>query len=144
MNIDEQLNQVFNLDPEEVATEIQVYEDEEVDVFKETGDELEDDLNASRRAFKDLMKTNEVAIEQISKIATAYENPRGFEVLGQLIKAQAELAKELIDFHKKKQALKAPAPEVNQSINTQNNIVFNGSTSELLKELSKNARTEPL
>lgn len=144
MNIDEQLNQVFNLDPNEVATEIQVYEDEEVDVIEETGDELEDDLNASRRVFKDLMKTNEVAIEQISKIATAYENPRGFEVLGQLIKAQAELAKELIDFHKKKQALKAPAPEVNQTIDTQNNIVFNGSTSELLKELSKNARTEPL
>ena len=98
-------------------------------------EEIENDFKTARVLLKNLIETNNTAIDQIGKIAITYENPRGFEVLGQLIKTQSELVKELMESHKKKQDL-MPKKDIKQQIETQNNIVFTGSTSELMKAIA--------
>lgn len=137
MKIDDKLNQIFNLNPEETATDVQLYSEEEISVECESEDneDISDDFKIARVLLKNLIETNNTAIDQIGKIAITYENPRGFEVLGQLIKTQADLVKELMETHKKKQDL-MPNKNVKQKIETQNNIVFTGSTSELLKAIT--------
>ena len=145
MKIDEQLNQVFNLPVEEVATEIEIYQENEIIEVEETSDveDAESDFKMARVLLKDLINTNNTAIDQIGKIAITYENPKGFEVLGQLVKVQTELIKELLESHKKKRELIKPAAVAEQKIETQNNILFTGSTSELMKALAnKNGSTE--
>lgn len=146
MKIDENLNQIFNLEATEVATntDIQPYEENlPVEVKEELveveplsdSEEIENDFKTARVLLKNLIETNNTAIDQIGKIAITYENPRGFEVLGQLIKTQSELVKELMESHKKKQDL-MPKKDIKQQIETQNNIVFTGSTSELMKAIA--------
>ncbi len=142
MKIDEQLNQVFNLNPDEVATQVQIFEPQEVTVIEEIEEDdddgnVEKDFKEARKVIKNLIKTNDLAIEQIGKIAITYENPRGFEVLGQLIKAQADLVKELMESHKKKQDLMPKKDLPPQQIENQNNIVFTGTASDLMKAISK-------
>ena len=142
MKIDEQLNQVFNLNPDEVATQVQIFEPQEVTVIEEIEEDdddgnVEKDFKEARKVIKNLIKTNDLAIEQIGKIAITYENPRGFEVLCQLIKAQANLVKELMESHKKKQDLMPKKDLPPQQIENQNNIVFTGTASDLMKAISK-------
>ena len=72
-------------------------------------------------------------------VARQSDHPRAYEVTGQLIKTVAETAKDLLALQKTKKELQgdeAPAPQ----IGTQNNIVFAGSTNELLRALRN--RTE--
>lgn len=146
MNIDTKLNELFNIKPDEVATPVEIFKENEVieiDVpidepeVESNGDEVDEDFKTARVILKNLILTNNVAIDQIGKIAITYENPRGFEVLGQLIRAQSDLVKELMQSHKLKQDLSGKKPDLNQHVETQNNIVFSGTPSELLKEISK-------
>lgn len=139
MKIDESMNKLFNLEDGVIEGEIvsteEVINDAEIE---ELGDEIEGDFQLARTTIKGLIDTNNTAIEAISTIAIGYENPRGFEVLGQLIKTQSDLVKELLDSHKKKKDLVVKKDEKESPILIENqNILYNGSTSDLLKSLSK-------
>ena len=57
---------------------------------------------------------------------------RTFEVVGQLVKTQSEVAKDLLNLHKQQKDLQGDKGNTNK-VGTQNNIVFAGSTSELMK-----------
>jgi hypothetical protein len=72
-------------------------------------------------------------------VARQSDHPRAYEVTGQLIKTVAETAKDLLALQKARKDLRDPEEAKPQQIGTQNNIVFAGSTNELLKALrSKN------
>ena len=75
------------------------------------------------------------------ELARNSEHPRTFEVAGQLIKTMSEVSKDLIGLQKQVKDLQ-DKPEEKQQIGTQNNIMFAGSTSDLLKMLKNdNSKT---
>jgi hypothetical protein len=100
---------------------------------------VDDDFDQARSTLKNLLSKGEQALDGMMDVARQSDHPRAYEVTGQLIKTVAETAKDLLALQKTKKELQgdeAPAPQ----IGTQNNIVFAGSTNELLRALRN--RTE--
>ena len=82
------------------------------------------------------MSYNEEAIQGILGIAQNSDNPRAFEVAGQLIKSMAEGAKDIMEVQEKKQKIDKVNGNIDTS-NVTNNNLFVGSTSDLLKMINK-------
>ena len=99
-----------------------------------TGDDIEDDYLVARKKLNDLIGTSQQALEGMLNVALASDSPRAYEVVGQLIKTTGDAAKDLLDLQSKKKRLRDEEPK-KQNIDTQNNIIFSGSTSDLLKAL---------
>jgi len=121
MKIDDKLNEVFNLEPVQVKQEIIPQ------------NEPGDDFNLARQTLRTLIQKNDAVISDIVSLARSSEHPRAYEVAGQLIKAQSEIAKDLMGLHKQKKEISSDEPS---HIQTQNNIVFAGSTSDLMRMIS--------
>ena len=123
------LNQLFNMEdmfvPKEAKSEV---------IEKENVDIKEADFELARKTYRSLIKKNDDVINEIVRIAKNSESSRAFEVAGQLLKAQADITKELLNSHKQKKEIDGES--ANNNIKTQNNIVFAGSTSELMKMIS--------
>lgn len=99
-----------------------------------TGDDIEDDYNVARKKLNELIDKGQEAIDGMMNVARGSDSPRAYEVVGQLIKTTADTAKDLMDLQQKKKKL-LDVDTKNQTIETQNNIVFAGSTKDLLKAL---------
>ncbi len=100
-----------------------------------TGDDIEDDYQVARKKLNDLIDKSQQALDGMLNVALASDSPRAYEVVGQLIKTTGDTAKDLLDLQAKKKKLKEEDKPKNQNIDTQNNIVFAGSTQELLRAL---------
>ena len=97
---------------------------------------IEDDFDQARTALKDMIRKGQDAVNDIMGIARQSDHPRAFEVTGQLIKTVAETAKDLLALQKQKKDLtQVQGADAPKQIGTQNNIVFSGSTNDLLKML---------
>jgi hypothetical protein len=131
--IDEKLSDLFNV--EKIHSE-----SFELEKIKETSeDKKESDFDLARDTLRDLIAKNNAVIDDIVSLARSAETARPFEVAGQLLKTQSEIAKGLVDLHKQKKDIDQDSAE---KIQTQNNIVFAGSTSDLMKMISsERART---
>lgn len=99
-----------------------------------TGDDIEDDYLVARKKLNDLIGKSQQALDGMLNVALASDSPRAYEVVGQLIKTTGDAAKDLLDLQAKKKRLREEEPK-KQNIDTQNNIIFSGSTSDLLKAL---------
>lgn len=95
-----------------------------------SSDRKESDFDFSRDTIRELIDKNNSVIDEMISIARSAETARPFEVVGQLVKTQSDLAKDLLQLHKQKKEIEL---EDVKNIKTQNNIVFNGSTSDLMK-----------
>jgi hypothetical protein len=95
----------------------------------------EEDFQLARNTLRGLINKNEDVMSELVNIAKNSENPRAFEVAGQLISAQTAITKELIGLHKTKKDIDKASGK-NENIKQQNNIVFAGSTSELMKMIN--------
>lgn len=123
----DKLNNLFNLQTVEQNTLT-------IDKIEETSDnKTESDFDLARETLRDLIAKNNVAIDEIISIARSSETARPFEVAGQLLKTQSDIAKDLLTLHKQKKEVDG---DVEHNIKTQNNIVFAGSTSDLMKMIS--------
>ncbi len=133
MNL-ENLDKVFNLTPVP-----QVEAKPLAKKIEETSDDKkESDFDLARETLRDLIHKNNSVIEEIISIARSSETARPFEVAGQLLKTQSEIAKDLMDLHKQKKDIDKDSAS---SIKQQNNIVFAGSTSDLMKLLNQSNKT---
>jgi hypothetical protein len=124
--MDEVLNQ-----KEQLPT---VIEEPTPPVIVSTGDDIEDDYLVARKKLNELIGKSQQALDGMLNVALASDSPRAYEVVGQLIKTTGDAAKDLLDLQAKKKRLKEEEPK-KQNIDTQNNIIFSGSTSDLLKAL---------
>ena len=96
---------------------------------------VDDDFDHARQTLKNLLDKGEQALDGMMDVARQSDHPRAYEVTGQLIKTVAETAKDLLALQKAKKELQSSEPEKPTQIGTQNNIVFSGNTSELIKML---------
>jgi hypothetical protein len=123
----DKLNNLFNLEKIEPT-------DFAIEKIKETSEDKKDsDFDLARETLRDLIAKNNLAIDEIISIARSSETARPFEVAGQLLKTQSDIAKDLLTLHKQKKEIEG---EREQNIHQQNNIVFAGSTSDLMKMIS--------
>jgi hypothetical protein len=132
MKMDDNLNQVFNLEPiERIQPESQL-----PIPAAPVAEQRQDDFELARDTLRSLIGKNEAVITDLVDLARNSEHPRAYEVVGQLIKAQSDIAKDLMGLHKQKKDIEGTVEQGTQSIKTQNNIVFAGSTSDLMKMIS--------
>jgi hypothetical protein len=94
----------------------------------------EDDYQLARQTLRNLIVKGNVVLDDVASLAKNSEHPRAYEVTGQIIKNLSDVSKDLLNLQKQAKELKGQDP---QNINTQNNIVFAGSTNDLLKLLNK-------
>ena len=102
----------------------------------DSGNKIETDFEEARQALKRSQGYNEEAIQGILAIAQNSDNPRAYEVVGQLLKTVSETNGKLLEVHKIKKDITREEREV--SIKSQNvtNALFVGSTAELQKLLN--------
>lgn len=131
MKIDDNLNKIFNIEPAETSQ----FEVQPAEVQKE------DDFELARDTLRNLIHKNDSVLSDLVEIARNSEHPRAYEVVGQLVKAQSDIAKDLMNLHKQKKEISGE--DVQQNIKQQNNIVFAGSTSDLMKMISAQ-RAKPI
>jgi hypothetical protein len=128
MNINDKLNQVFDIEPTITADVIT-----QPDIVKYKNDKLESDYEITRANLHTLLIQGQDALNHALEVAKMSEHPRAFEVVGGLMKHVADINTQLLDLHKKKQSIEAPDKKTQ---NTTNNSIFVGSTTELSKMLN--------
>jgi hypothetical protein len=130
-NLDK-LSKIFEMQPFDTKKDIP--KSSPLVKIEETSDnKTESDFDLARDTLRDLINKNNDIIDEMTSIAKQTEKGRDFEVAGQLVKNQSEVAKDLLDLHKQKKDL---ADDI-QNIKTQNNILFTGSTNELIQQINK-------
>lgn len=129
MKMDENLNKIFNMEP------IQNIKTDSIIPVEPTNEDVkQDDFDLARNTLRSLIGKNEAVLNDLVDLARNSEHPRAYEVVGQLVKAQSDIAKDLMGLHKQKKDVDGGSD--NQNIKTQNNIVFAGSTADLMKMIS--------
>lgn len=128
MSIDDKLSQVFDVAPAEKQEVLPA-----LDVTHNHA--LENDFETSRSNLHSLLQQGQDALYHALEVAKQSEHPRAFEVVGGLVKHLSDVNTQLLDLHKRKQAIEAPSGKKEAAV-TNNNAIFVGSTSELSKMLS--------
>lgn len=96
----------------------------------------EDDYQLARQTLRNLIYKGESTLDEMIELAKNSEHPRTYEVAGQLMKTMSDISKDLIGLQKQVKDLNSESPKTIK--NTQNNVVFAGSTQELMKLLKNN------
>lgn len=96
----------------------------------------DEDYELARNTLRKVIISGSDALDDITNLAKNSEHPRAYEVTGQIMKTLSDVSKDLIGLQKQVKELKATENPANQ-IGTQNNVVFAGSTHELMKILGK-------
>ena len=138
-NIDDKLNEVLNiaeevLESKEEKNPLEIVKDNPVAIRTE-GDEVETDFETGRGELYRLLEKGNEAIDGILSLAKEGEHPRAYEVAGQLIKTQSELAQNLLDLQDKLKKIKDVKGDGPKNVT---NALFVGSTTELQKMIKNN------
>ena len=127
MNIDDKLSQVFDIAPTEKQEILPV-------VAQPLNQDLESDFETTRSNLHSILQQGQDALFHALAVAKQSEHPRAFEVVGGLVKHLSDVNAQLLDLHKRKQAIEAPTKK--EASVTNNNAIFVGSTNDLSKMLN--------
>lgn len=94
---------------------------------------IESDYDTTRENLLTILNKGQEALNHALEIAKQSEHPRAFEVVGNLMKQQADINQQLLDLHQQKQKLEGK--KENKAPGVQNNSIYVGSTKELNKFL---------
>lgn len=138
MSIDDKLSQVFEIEPIPTASVVPVEQPLVTSSINTAA--LDDDYETTRSNLHSLLTQGQDALFHALAVAKNSEHPRAFEVVGGLMKHVADINHQLLDLHKKRQAidLAATGKKVHGSDekNVTNNAIFVGSTMDLSKMLN--------
>jgi hypothetical protein len=98
-----------------------------------TKDQLKKDYEYTRANLYSLIEKGQEAVDGILELAQESDQPRAYEVAGQLIKHIGDVADKLVDLQKKVNEIENPKKE--KQVTTTNNTMFVGSTADLAKFL---------
>ena len=134
MSIDEKINEALGIVGD---IETSMPEDNKVIPRPSGDDEKEIDYKYSRENFYNLIERGQDAIDGIITLAKESENPRTYEVAGQLIKNVAEVTEKLMQLQNDMKKLKEVPSNAPKNVT---NALFVGSTAELQKALTGKGR----
>ena len=97
--------------------------------------DLEDDFQEARDILKRTAEYSEEAIKGILHIARNSDQPRAYEVAGQLIKSLQDNANAMMDVQDKAKKVKGEEVKSNTTSGVTNINMFVGSTKDLLRAL---------
>ena len=126
----DKLNETFDIEPKEVESKkIKKIED-----ISSSVEDIKKDYEYTRGNLYSIIEKGQEAIDSVLELAQETEQPRAYEVLGQLIKNVSDTTDKLMELQKKlkdveEESVKAKGPS------TVNNALFVGSTAELSKLL---------
>ena len=103
------------------------------DVAQPIQEQLKQDYEYTRGQLYNLVEKGQEAVNGILDVAQQSDQPRAYEVAGQLIKHVGDVADKLADLHKKVNDIENPKASRNTAVT--NNTMFVGSTAELAKFL---------
>ncbi len=119
----------------DVETSIVPKKEHKVEVVPTTTTEqLKKDYDYTRANLYSLIEKGQEAVDGILEVAQSSDQPRAYEVAGQMIKHVADVADKLADLHKKVNEIENPKGSSSDKQVT-NNTMFVGSTAELAKFL---------
>lgn len=129
------LNETFNTNDDLLHPEVV---EKKVEKIKNTVDDVKKDYDYTRGNLYSIIEKGQEAINGILELAQESEMPRAYEVAGQLIKMFGDQAKDMMDLQgKKKKIDEVSGKPAATQIGHQTNVLFNGSTSELMKALKE-------
>ena len=139
-NIDDKLNEVLNiaeevLDKKEEKNPLEIVKEPPVPAVAPQNDDVDTDFDTGRGELYKLLEKGNEAIDGILALAKEGEHPRAYEVAGQLIKSQSEIAQNLLDLQDKLKKIKDIKGDTPKNVT---NALFVGSTTELQKMIKKN------
>lgn len=130
------LNDVFDVDATEsklpVTIERKAIAEEQIDV--------DSDAQLASRNLKILIELGQTAAQRASEVAEDSEEPRAYEVLGNLLKTMSDMNIQLLDIHEKKRKIKGAAPSDQQNNTVNNTAVFVGTTAGLMEMLEQHRK----
>ena len=132
MNFDK-IDETLNTTSETVN--IQPIVEESSTIKPSENKDVQKDYEYTRGNLYSLIEKGQEAVDGILELAQESDQPRAFEVAGQLIKHVGDVADKLIDLQKKVNDIEAPTKT--REINTTNNTMFVGSTADLAKFLKQ-------
>ena len=139
MSIDDKINEALGISNTETHTTKQVIKKEFTPPVPRLEDkekqDIDNDYKYSRENYYNLIERGQDAVQGILDIAKESQHPRAYEVAGQLIKTQSEIAQNLLDLQDKLKKIK-DVKELGPKNVT--NALFVGSTTELQKMIKKN------
>ena len=140
-SIDDKLNEVLNIANEFVKEEkntiknpLEIATEPPKPVAPENVD-VDTDFETGRNELYKMLEKGNTAIDGILNLAKEGEHPRAYEVAGQLIKTQSEIAQNLLDLQGTLKKIKEEKGNVPKNVT---NALFVGSTTELQKLIKKN------
>jgi len=129
-----ELDKIFDLESENLETENTV--PSLINEAESKNIDQEEDYQLARNTLRNLIYKSGDTLDQMIELAKNSEHPRTYEVAGQLIKTVSDVAKDLMELQKRVKDLKQNEPDNIKNI-TNNNVVFAGSTAQLMKMLGK-------
>ena len=120
--------------------------EEKVEVMKSevvperSKDDVTKDYEYTRGNLYSIIEKGQEAINGILELAQESDQPRAYEVAGQLIKSVSDATDKLMDLQKKLKDVNAEEKEKGPS--TVNNALFVGSTAELAKMLKSGLKED--
>ena len=118
------LNEVFNIEPTPTQRMLREVQDDDYDLARDT--------------LREVITQGRTALDDVISLARSGEHPRSYEVAGQIMKTMSDVAKDLLTLKKQKMEIESPKNSpMNPQIGQQNNIVFAGSTEDLLKMIQQ-------
>ena len=131
-----ELNDTFNVDGEVVPST-----DRKLKKITSQVDDIKKDYDYTRGNLYSIIEKGQEAINGILELAQESDQPRAYEVAGQLIKSVSDATDKLMDLQKKLKDVGEDKKERGPS--TVNNALFVGSTAELAKMLKDGLKEEP-
>ena len=128
-----QLDKAFNITPEVVPEEPKPVVREKPDRL--TKDDISKDYDYTRGNLYSIIEKGQEAIDGILELAQESEQPRAYEVAGQLIKSVSDATDKLMDLQKKLKDVNEEDKKSPTSVT--NNALFVGSTAELAKMIKQ-------
>ena len=131
-----ELNDTFNVDGEVVPST-----DRKLKKITSQVDDIKKDYDYTRGNLYSIIEKGQEAINGILELAQESDQPRAYEVAGQLIKSVSDATDKLMDLQKKLKDVEEDKQVRGQS--TVNNALFVGSTAELAKMLKDGLKDQP-
>lgn len=124
------LNETFDVEPSDSeSSKIQKIED-----ISSTVEDIKKDYEYTRGNLYSIIEKGQEAIDSVLELAQETEQPRAYEVLGQLIKNVSDTTDKLMELQKKLKDVEEESGK-SKGPSTVNNALFVGSTAELSKLL---------
>ena len=124
------LNETFDIEPDDSESS----KIEKIEQISSTVEDIKKDYEYTRGNLYSIIEKGQEAIDSVLELAQETEQPRAYEVLGQLIKNVSDTTDKLMELQKKLKDVEEESGKT-KGPSTVNNALFVGSTAELSKLL---------